>query len=159
MCCMPTVSFSCLSQRLRKQKLIRNCFSVHQRKKNIFSCIISTWISSNYKDDCTLIRIISNSIIIMLYGCKLSLSFLSFECVCCCFVTDDFELTQCAVCSCAGLLSQLSCSGHAAARMSPALVAQRRSSSTSQKIKVDFDQSTGEHFANTDCAGERMLCK
>lgn len=43
-----------------------------------------------------------------------------------------------------GLLSQLSsCTSHGAARMSPALVAQRRSSSTSQKIKVDFDQSTG----------------
>ncbi|CAI5674257.1 enoyl-CoA delta isomerase 1, mitochondrial isoform X2 [Oreochromis niloticus] len=43
-----------------------------------------------------------------------------------------------------GLLSQLSsCSSHGAAHMSPALVAQRRSSSTSQKIKVDFDQSTG----------------
>lgn len=53
------------------------------------------------------------------------------------------------LCSCAGLLSQLSCSGHAAARRAPALVAQRSSSSTSQKIKVDFDQSSGEHFANT----------
>lgn len=81
-------------------------------------------------------------------------------CVCCYFVTDVFELTQCALCFPAGLLSQLSsCSSHGAARMSPALVAQRRSSSTSQKIKVDFDQSTGEHFANTDCAGERMLFK
>lgn len=78
----------------------------------------------------------------MLHGC-----FLSFECVCCCFVTDDFELR--VLRSCAGLLSQLSCSGHAAARRAPALVAQRSSSSTSQKIKVDFDQSSGEHFANT----------
>ncbi|XP_042361771.1 enoyl-CoA delta isomerase 1, mitochondrial [Plectropomus leopardus] len=37
----------------------------------------------------------------------------------------------------------LSCSSHGRVCVSPVLVAQRRSSSTSPKIKVDFDQSTG----------------
>lgn len=41
-----------------------------------------------------------------------------------------------------GVLSQLSsCSSHA--RVSPVLVAQQRNNSSSQKIQVDFDQSTG----------------
>lgn len=34
MCCMPAVSFSCLSQRLRKQKLMRNCSLA--KEKNVF---------------------------------------------------------------------------------------------------------------------------
>lgn len=43
-----------------------------------------------------------------------------------------------------GLLSQLSsCSSHGRVCVSPVLVAQRRNNSTSPKIKVDFDQSTG----------------
>ncbi|XP_030590728.1 enoyl-CoA delta isomerase 1, mitochondrial-like [Archocentrus centrarchus] len=42
------------------------------------------------------------------------------------------------------LLSQLSsCSNHGTARVAPVLVAQGRNSSTSQQVKVDFDQSTG----------------
>lgn len=42
------------------------------------------------------------------------------------------------------LLSQLSsCSSHGTVRVSPAFVAQRRNNSTTPKVKVDFDQSTG----------------
>ncbi|XP_035471901.2 enoyl-CoA delta isomerase 1, mitochondrial [Scophthalmus maximus] len=43
-----------------------------------------------------------------------------------------------------GLLSQLSsCSSHVRVCVSPVLVAQQRSNSTSPKLKVDFDQSSG----------------
>ncbi|XP_074552456.1 enoyl-CoA delta isomerase 1, mitochondrial [Halichoeres trimaculatus] len=47
-------------------------------------------------------------------------------------------------CGVSNLLSQLSsCSSHGAARVSPAFVAQRRNNSTTPKVKVEFDQSTG----------------
>lgn len=47
-------------------------------------------------------------------------------------------------CGLSGLLSQWSsCSSHGRVCVSPVLVAQRRNNSTSPKIKVDFDQSTG----------------
>ncbi|KAM9346381.1 enoyl-CoA delta isomerase 1, mitochondrial [Symphorus nematophorus] len=47
-------------------------------------------------------------------------------------------------CGLSGLLSHWSsCSSHGRVFVSPVLVAQRRSSSTSPKIKVDFDQSSG----------------
>ncbi|XP_070779264.1 enoyl-CoA delta isomerase 1, mitochondrial isoform X1 [Enoplosus armatus] len=47
-------------------------------------------------------------------------------------------------CGALGLLSQWSsCSSHGRVCVSPVLVAQRRNNSTSPKIKVDFDQSTG----------------
>ncbi|KAM9392636.1 enoyl-CoA delta isomerase 1, mitochondrial [Pholidichthys leucotaenia] len=46
---------------------------------------------------------------------------------------------------CSGLVSQLSSSysSHGRMSLSPVVFAQRRNSSTSQKIKVDFDQSSG----------------
>uniref|UniRef100_A0A4W6F2I0 Enoyl-CoA delta isomerase 1, mitochondrial n=1 Tax=Lates calcarifer TaxID=8187 RepID=A0A4W6F2I0_LATCA len=48
------------------------------------------------------------------------------------------------VCVCAGLLSQLSSrSSHARVCVSPVLVAQQRNNSTTPKVKVEFDQSTG----------------
>ncbi|XP_029294182.1 enoyl-CoA delta isomerase 1, mitochondrial [Cottoperca gobio] len=47
-------------------------------------------------------------------------------------------------CGLSGLLSQWSsCSSHGRVCVSPVLVAQLRNNSTSPKIKVDFDQSTG----------------
>ncbi|XP_071759215.2 enoyl-CoA delta isomerase 1, mitochondrial [Centroberyx gerrardi] len=42
-----------------------------------------------------------------------------------------------------GLLPQLSSSGHGRVCVSPFLLSQRRNNSTSSKIKVDFDSSTG----------------
>lgn len=43
-----------------------------------------------------------------------------------------------------GVFSQLSsCSSHGRAHVSPVLIAQRRNNSTSPKLQVDFDQSTG----------------
>ncbi|XP_076609750.1 enoyl-CoA delta isomerase 1, mitochondrial [Chaetodon auriga] len=47
-------------------------------------------------------------------------------------------------CGLSGLLSQWSsCSSHGRVCVSPVLVAQQRNNSTSPKLKVDFDQSTG----------------
>ena len=49
-----------------------------------------------------------------------------------------------------GLLSSLSsCSSHGRVCVSPVVIAQQRNNSTSSKIKVDLDQSTGDHYYHT----------